>query len=170
MKSQTLNVFILNDDIKIADKLKHFLEKRFGHMMNVSLFFNSESFFNKLTSNVDLVVVDDYLYDSNTKTNADVVDIVKRVKAKCTTTEVVVLSSDEDIETAVNAMKVGAQGFIPNQYGAWSKLQSTIYNIAAAPIRFIVREFGVTKFVAIFILTFLSVGAAVLIAKWMGVF
>ncbi len=117
-----------------------------------------------------MVVVDDYLYDSNTKTNADVVDIVKRVKQQCNTTEVVVLSSDEDIETAVNAMKVGAKGFIPNQYGAWSKLQRTVYHIASFPIRFIVKEFGVTKFVAIFIMTFLSVGAAVLIAKWMGVF
>lgn len=164
MKSQTLNVFILNDDIRIADKLKHFLEKRFGHMMNVSLFFNSESFFSKLTNNVDLVVVDDYLYDANTKTNADVVDIVKKVKAKCTTTEVVVLSSDEDIETAVNAINMGAKGFIPNRYGAWSKLQYLVYHIASSPIRFIVKEFGVSKFVAIFIMTFLTVGVVVLIA------
>ena len=45
--------------------------------------------------------------------------LVKKQKEKNDTTEVIVLSSEEDTETNINAIKVGAKEYIPNKYGAW---------------------------------------------------
>ena len=33
-----LNVFILNDNLEVAGKLRRYLKKRFGDLLNISLF------------------------------------------------------------------------------------------------------------------------------------
>jgi len=164
MKTQTLNVFILNDNATIADKLKSFLTRRFGERLNVSLFSTSETFFNKLDKSIDLVVLDDYLYDEVTNTGSNVTELVKKVKEMNDRAEVIILSSEEGVEATVNAMRFNADGKIyPNKKGAWSKVHLALYKIANYPISFLVNEFRVSKFVAIFTMTFLTMAVVVLI-------
>ena len=163
MKTQTLNVFILNDNATIADKLKSFLIRRFGNKLNISLFSTSETFFNQLNPNVDLVVLDDYLYDEITNTGANVTELVNKVKEMNNRAEVIVLSSEEGVEAKVNSMKFNSHEIIPNKHGAWSKIHLSLYKIASYPISFLINEFKVTKFVAIFLMTFLTMAAVVLI-------
>jgi response regulator RpfG family c-di-GMP phosphodiesterase len=157
MKTQALNVFILNDNTTIADKLKQFLIRRFGNKLNISLFSTSENFFNQLNKNVDLVVLDDYLYDEVTHSGADVTALVKKIKELNDKAEVIVLSSEAD------SPELGSHAIIPNKRGAWSKVHLALYKIANYPISFLVNEFKVSKFVAIFTMTFLTMAAVVLI-------
>jgi DNA-binding NtrC family response regulator len=159
MKTHALNVYILNDDVLVAGKLRRYLMKRFGDLLTVSLYFNSNSCLKMLNKKVDLVVVDDYLEEGFRSTPG--VEIVKRVKEKSPKSEVIILSSNEDVGTAVEAMKNGARDYIRNEMGAWDQLRYIIDQRIKQPIKILVAEFGVNIFMLLFLTTFLSVGLVV---------
>ena len=92
--TQKLNVFILNDNLEVAGKLRRYLKKRFGDLLNISLFLNSRTCINMMYGHqVDMVVVDDYLYEKGSKGMSGV-DVLKKIKDKSPDTEVVILTSD----------------------------------------------------------------------------
>ena len=107
MQEQSINVFILNDNVEIAGKLRKYLIKRFGNLLNISLFFSSRSCLRMMNNQIDLVVVDDYLNEGRNNSTSGI-EVLKRIKDKNPKTEVIILTSNEDIGTAVDAIKLGA--------------------------------------------------------------
>jgi DNA-binding NtrC family response regulator len=160
METQAINVFILNDNVEMAGKLRRYLAKRFGDLLHISLFFSSRSCLKMLNRNVHLVVVDDYLYEGANKGTPGL-DLLKKIKDKEPSTEVVILTSHEDVGTAVEAMRLGARDYIKNERGAWQRIQNIIDERIKQPIRFFVAEYGVNVFVMAFLLTFAAIGVAV---------
>ena len=160
METQPINVFILNDNVEVAGKLRKYLAKRFGDMLKISLFFSSRSCLNMINGQVHLVVVDDYLYEGSNKGTPGL-DVLKKIKDKQPNTEVVILTSNEDVGTAVEAMKMGARDIIKNDRGAWQRIMAIIDERVKQPIRFFVAEYGVNVFVMAFLLTFIAIGVAV---------
>jgi DNA-binding NtrC family response regulator len=157
MKNQSLNVFILNDDVMVAGKLRRYLKKRFGDKLNISLFFNSRSCLRMLNGQVDLVVVDDYLQES-THSGIAGLDMLQKVKERDPHTEVIILSSDEDVATAVEAMKLGARSYIRNDRSAWQHILTVIDQNIQQPIRYLIAEFGVNVFMVVFFAVFATMG------------
>lgn len=160
MKDQAINLYILNNNVEIAGKLRKYLLKRFGNLLNISLFFSSGSCLRMMDDRVDLVVVDDYLHATGGST-ASGVEVLKRIKAKNPNTDVIILTSHEDIASAVDAMRNGARDYISNQRGAWQRIQAIIEQVIKQPIRFFVAEYGINTFVLVFMVTFLTMGIAV---------
>src|SRR3954471_8707454 len=107
MRNQALNIFILNDNVEVAGKLRRYLNKRFGDMLNISLFFSSRSCLRMMDNHVDLVVVDDYLHENN-DSGTPGIEVLKKIKQEHPETEVVILATNEDIGVAIDAMKNGA--------------------------------------------------------------
>ncbi len=163
METQSLNVFILNDDVMIAGKLRRYLKKRFGDKLNISLFFTSRSCLRMINGQVDLVVVDDYLQET-AHSGIPGIDMLQKVKQKDPKTQVVILSSDEDVATAVEAMKLGAKDYIRNDRSAWQQILSIIDQTIQQPIRYLLSEFGVNVFMAVFFGTFISMGVITYLA------
>ncbi|HOZ88515.1 MAG TPA: hypothetical protein PL029_12200, partial [Bacteroidia bacterium] len=79
MENHTLHVYILNDNVETAGKLRKYLRERFGKLLNISLFFSSRSCLKMMDNHVDLVVVDDYLYEG-TNHGTPGVEVLKRIK------------------------------------------------------------------------------------------
>src|SRR3954468_16255056 len=121
MDNRELNIFILNDNADEAGKLRRYLDKRFGKQLHISLFFNRRSCFRMLDSHVDLVVVDDYknVTGDNVKPG---MDALKFIKEHSPSTEVVILSSHENVGTAIDALRTGARDYILNKKGAWQQV------------------------------------------------
>jgi len=163
METQAINVFILNDNVEIAGKLRKYLRDRFGKLLNISLFFSSRSCLKMMDNNVHLVVVDDYLYEGANKGRPGV-EVLKQIKDKYPKTEVVILTSNEDIGFALDALKMGARDYILNKYGAWQRIMMIIDKNIQQPIRYFVAEFGVNIFIVAFLGTFALVGVAVYFA------
>ncbi len=153
----SLNVFILNDDVMVAGKLRRYLKKRFGERLTISLFFNSRSCLRMLNEHVDLVVVDDYLKESS-HTGIAGIDMLQKVKEKNPRTEVIILSSDENVALAVDAIKHGARDYIRNERGAWQQILNVIDQTIQQPIRYFIAEFGINVFMIVFFLTFTAMG------------
>lgn len=161
--NRSLNVFILNDDVSVAGKLRKYLKHRFGDLLNISLFFTSTSCLRMIDNTVDLVVVDDYLQGIS-KTGRLGVEILKIIKQHHPETEVVILTSNEDVGLKVEAIKSGAREVIPNKRGAFYRVRLLIYKRISQPIRFLVAEYGVRTFVFIFFMVWLILG----VVAWMA--
>jgi DNA-binding NarL/FixJ family response regulator len=155
--NRNLNVFILNDDVMTAGKLRKYLAHRFGNILNISLFFSSASCIRMIDEQVDLVVVDDYM-GTVSKSGRSGVEIVKVIKKQHPNTEVVLLTSNEDIGLKVEALKNGARAVIPNRRGAFQRIRSLIDQSISQPIRYLVAEYGVKTFVFVFFMVWLLIG------------
>jgi DNA-binding NarL/FixJ family response regulator len=161
--SRNLNVFILNDDASSAGKLRKYLKHRFGNILNISLFFSSASCLRMIDNNVDLVVVDDYL-NGISNSGRPGVEILKHIKQHHPQTEVVILTSNEDIGLKVEALKSGARDVIPNKRGAFHQVRLLIDKSISQPIRYLVAEYGVRTFVFVFFLVWLLLGLVTWVA------
>lgn len=155
MLTQGLNLFIVDDDKLLVADLKNYLKGRFGVSIKVSTFYDGESCLKKVDKDTHIVILDYFMDGKNG------VDVLKSIKDINPETEVIMLSGNEDIAVAIESFRNGANDYVIKGMGAWKKISKLVGHIITAPIRLIVREFGVSKFVAIFLLTFITMGIVV---------
>jgi two-component system, NtrC family, response regulator HydG len=125
MDNRIPNICILNNDQRTANKLRQYLKRRFGDLLNISLVLTGHKCITMLQNEVDMVVIDDYLYEKDPKGMFGL-QLLKRIRSKNPMTNVVILTSSADISLAVEAMKFGAKDYIFNKRGAWERLQNDI--------------------------------------------
>ena len=156
MNAQGINMFLVDDNKLTVTDLKHFLSNRFGADLNISVFYDGESCLEKIDEKTHIVILDYFLDGKN---GLEVLKLIKEINPK---TEVIMLSSNEDIVLAIDTFRNGATDYVIKGNGSLKKISKLVYRIITEPIRIIVREFGVSKYMAIFLLTFVSMGVVVL--------
>lgn len=157
METQGTNLFIVDDNLLSAEDLKHYLQNRFGKDIIVTTFANGESCLLKVNNETHIVILNYLLEGKNG------LEILKSIKKINPNTEVIMLSGKEDMGLAIETFRAGAKDYIIKGSNSWKRISKLVSNILLAPIKIIVREFGVSKFAAIFLTTFISVGAVVFI-------
>jgi DNA-binding NtrC family response regulator len=119
-------IFIVDDDLMQLDMLKDHLSA----MSNFDLhtFSSGEDCIAQLDKNPDIVFLDFHLnsHDSNA---LDGLDVLREIKAKNPTTEVVMLSGQDKIEVAVDTMKYGAFDYIVKGESAFYRAEKAVYNL-----------------------------------------
>lgn len=155
METQKSNLFIVDDDKLIAAALNNYLDTRFGRTLNISKFYDGKSCLKQVDNNTEIVILDYNLKEENG------LDVLKSIKSINPKTEVIMLTNNEDVGTAIESYKKGASGYVVKNTRALSKLNILINRIITEPLRAMVREFGVNKFMAIFFLTFAIMGTVV---------
>jgi two-component system OmpR family response regulator len=160
METQRTNIFIVDDNKLMVLSLKHYLEKKFGAGVNVSIFYEGESCLEKINKQTDIVILD-YFLDGENKNAKNGLEILKSIKEINPQTEVILFSSNEGIAIAIEAFRAGATDYVVKGDKAWDKITSLVNKIITEPLRMMVREYGVAKFLTVFLFVFLSMGAAV---------
>lgn len=160
MQTQGINLFIVDDNKLTLTDLKFYLQNRFGSDLNISTFTSGEGCLEKLNKNTNIVILDYFLGGKNG------VEILKLIKQKNPDTEVIMLSSNEDMALAIQAFKNGASEYVIKGQGAVKKITKLVYQIVTEPIRILVKEFGVSKIMAIFLFTFATIGLVVAVALY----
>jgi DNA-binding NtrC family response regulator len=155
MKTQGTNLFIVDDDNLMAVALEQSLINRFGNGIRVTIFNDGESCLKQVNKQTDIVILDYFLEGKNG------LEILKSIKTANAKTEVIMLSANEDIILAIETFRAGAMDYVLKGRGSWKKITKLVNHIITEPIRMIVREFGVSKFVATFFLTFATMGIVV---------
>ena len=155
MNTQGLNLFIIDDNPSLVIELKSYLTGRFGLDLNISTFSSGESALEEVNENTRIVILDYYLGGRNGN------KILKLIKAINPETEVIMLSSNEDIAVAIDSFRKGAKDYVIKGNKSNRKIISIVYNILAYPIRVMVREFGISKYLAIFLMSFVTMGIVV---------
>jgi len=158
MKTQALNLYIVDDNLLMAAGLRNYLVTKFGSNLNISTFLTGASVLEKIDKHTNIVILDYFLENENGN------DVLKSIKSINPATEVIMLSSNQDMGIAIDAFRKGAKDYVVKGEKSWLTLYSLVYSIITYPVRIMVKEFGVSKFLAIFLLTFLLTGLAVFIA------
>ena len=155
MNTQGLNLFIVDDNLLMLTDLRNYLDNRFGKDLNITTFQTGAGVLKKVDGTTNIVILDYYLENENGN------EILKSIKLINPKTEVIMLSGNEDMSIAIESFRKGATDYVVKGNKDMKKLSKIILNIITYPIRILVQEFKVTKFVAIFLLTFVAMGIAV---------
>lgn len=100
----TLKVFILDDDVWYGSMLNHYLSLNPDY--DVRRFESPQQFFQNLHERPDVVTLDYSLPDITGD------EVLKKIKEVYPETQVIVISGQEDISTAINLLKNGAFDYI----------------------------------------------------------
>jgi len=160
MKTQQTNLFIVDDDELMVTALKQHLSKKFGEGIQISTFNDGDSCLQKVNKDTDIVILDYFMEGKNG------LEVLKSIKSINPKTEVIMLSSNDDIALAVETFREGAKDYVIKGPGSWTTLVKGITYIVTEPIRIMVKEFGISKFMAIFIMIFITMGVIVSIGLW----
>lgn len=155
MKTQGLNLFIVDDNKLTLTGLKSYLQERFGDGINIFTFLTGATALEKLDKDTNIVILDYHLENENGN------DILKSIKEKNPSTEVIMLTSNEQVGVAIDSFRKGATDFVIKGDKAWKRIASSVNHIITYPYRIMVKEFGVHKFLAAFLLTFAALGIVV---------
>jgi DNA-binding NarL/FixJ family response regulator len=155
MKTQGINLFIVDDNKLLVTDLKYYLQSRFGLGVRISIFNDGESCLKKVNKDTDIVILDYYLEGKNG------MEILKAIKLINIKTQVIMLSSNEDIGLAIESFRQGAKDYIVKGWGSLTKVARIVNYIITEPIRLMVKEFGVSRYMATFLVTFIAMGILV---------
>jgi two-component system OmpR family response regulator len=127
---ETLNknysVFLVDDDKMYLTSLKNDLVKKFKNI-KFSTFQNGEECLNKMNDNPDIVILDYFL--TNERPNAlNGIDVLKKIKTASTNNEVIILSAQDKVEIAAEAIKSGAYEYVAKSESAFIRLSNIIKN------------------------------------------
>lgn len=141
MKTYVLNLFIVDDDSLKLSELKNYLDSVFGTSINISSFHDSDSMLKKIETYTNIVIMDYALVGGNT-----ILDSIHKMNPK---TELVMLTSFEDIVIAIESFQQEPADYIIQGEKLWNK-KSITYKTISFPIRLILRAFGAYKLRAMF--------------------
>jgi two-component system, NtrC family, response regulator AtoC len=117
----TLKVFILEDDIWYGSMLQHYLSLNPDY--DVRRFEQSQPLFNQLHERPDVITLDYSLPDANGT------DVLKKIKEIQPDTQVIVISGQEDISTAINLLKNGAFDYIVKNDDTKDRLWNSLLHL-----------------------------------------
>jgi DNA-binding NtrC family response regulator len=152
MNAPGLNLFIVDDNKLTVTDLKYYLLNRFGTGINISTFNDGDSCLKKIDKETHVVILDYYMAGKN---GLETLKLIKEINPK---TEVIMLSGNEDVAVAIESFRMGATDFVTKGQSAFKKINKLVYHIITAPIRLLGYEFGVSKFMAVFLINFITIG------------
>ena len=121
MKKNAFKIFILEDDVWYGSMLSHFLS--LNPEYQVKRFSSPKEFFSCLHENPDVVTLDYSLPDS------DGAEVLKRIKEANKQIQVVIISGQEDVKTAINLLKNGAFEYLVKDDDTKDRLWNTILHL-----------------------------------------
>ncbi len=149
------NLYILEQNTLSSAVLMNFLEKRFSQSLNISLFMDGQSLLKKIDATTAIVILD---YDLSEE-SAD--ELFLAIKNKNKAIEIIMLSSDEEIGTAIDAYQKLPKSFVIKDKNDLNKIQSLLNRIIYFPVKIIQHFFGFKELLAIFIVEVLYIGLIV---------
>ena len=120
------NIFIVDDDNMQASMLQDYLSKY--STFTVQIFNSGEECLTHMDTKPEIIFLD-YYFDKVGKDAMNGIEILKELKAKYPTTEVVMFSGQDKIEVAVNTIKYGAFDYIVKSESAFHRSENVIFNI-----------------------------------------
>jgi two-component system response regulator AtoC len=115
------NIVIVEDDKWYSEILKYHLELNPDN--SIQCFEDGETFLNKVKQAPDLVCIDYSMPGLNGE------ELLKRIKVKFPSTEVIVISGQDDVGTAINLINLGAYDYLIKDDETKNKLWNTILRI-----------------------------------------
>jgi DNA-binding NtrC family response regulator len=121
MSEKPFKIFVVEDSEWYNRLLVHTISMNPDY--EVRGFFNGKDFLNCLHESPDIVTLDYRLPDYTG------LEILKRIREESSDTQVILISEQEDIDTVVNLLKMGAYDYISKSEDIKDRLTNTVKNI-----------------------------------------
>jgi DNA-binding NtrC family response regulator len=126
MAKQERIIFLVDDDNMQLQMIKDYLDERFE--MKLYEYTTGEDAIANMHLNPEIVILDYHLMSIN-KTAENGVEILKKMKELCPTTNVIMLSGQDKIAVAVECMKNGAYDYVVKSESAFMRIENIFNNI-----------------------------------------
>lgn len=121
MTEKPVKIFVVEDNEWYNKLLVYTLSLNPDY--EVKSFFNAKDFLNSLNESPDIVTLDFKLPDLTG------LDVLKRIRQESSDIQVILVSEQDDIETAVTLLKLGAYDYITKSNDIKERLLNTVQNI-----------------------------------------
>ena len=149
-KTKNPLIFIVDDNIVYKDIIVGYLKQK--NFKNIRAFTSAEECLKEMHSKPDIVILDYLFQDTNG------IEILRKVQKEYPQTDVIFLSGQNDVEVAVNIMKLGVSDYIIKNEKAPEHLVNSIEHLVKSVKRTKIRkgfQIGVFGFFAILFLIIL---------------
>jgi two-component system, OmpR family, response regulator len=136
-KSEKLKIFLVDDDKYFSKSLKQSLMNFRKDHWEVELFPNGEECIQNLHHNPKVVILD-YSLNSNLPDAQNGIEILKKIKKQNNKIDIVLLSSNDKANLALNAVKHGACNYLVKEKSSYLQIIKMIY--------FLERKAGLSQF------------------------
>jgi DNA-binding NtrC family response regulator len=133
-KDNYYSVFVVDDDKKLLTMLKHVIERNTSYNAEVMVFDTVEEFLRHLNEKPDIVVLD-YYFESEEEQAPTGLEVMQKIKEVSPHTEVVIISGQDDIDTALETIREGAYDYVVKDDRAIPRTQLIVDNIMKARSR-----------------------------------
>jgi two-component system OmpR family response regulator len=131
MKSENAyHVYLVDDDTMFLNTLEHTLKQPSENKFDLQSFISGEECLAKVQVSPPDIVVLDYNLDSNSGNAMNGIKVLNKIKAMNRNIQVIMLSSQEKLEVAVNCIKSGAYDYVIKNESASVRLRHGIDLIA----------------------------------------
>ncbi len=154
MSTNTINLYVVDDDDSLLTLVKNHLTRKFGQDVNVTTFNSGEACLEHINYETHIVILDYYLNGEN---GLDILQMIKTINPH---TEVIMLSNNEDMIAAIEAFKRGARDYVIKDTTSLKKI-SELINKKVVQFKTIVAEPNMQKFAALLFLTFATLAIVV---------
>lgn len=121
---QPLLIYIAEDNAMYAKTLQLFLKSRFSEA-NVEVFPVGELLIDNLHKNPDVVIID-YFLNSRYHDASNGLEMTKEIRAKNRQVQIILLTGQQDIQVAVQAMKEAGASYIIKDDRAFANVEEAI--------------------------------------------
>lgn len=121
-----VNIFIVDDDKMQCELLKDYLKTNYNYRVDV--FHTGEECLKHLNENPEVIFLD-YTLSSEDPKAKNGVQILRSIKQKLPTAEVVMFTAQDKIEVAINTLTHGAFDYILKNESAFHRAGNAVKNI-----------------------------------------
>lgn len=115
-------VFIVEDNPAYAETLKNFLKSGFPGIKEVKIFPVGETCLLELNRNPDLIIID-YFLDTKYHDAETGLETIKKIRAERPELNIIVLSSQQDIEVVLEAVKKYNCSYVKKDNEAFDRVE-----------------------------------------------
>lgn len=128
MSNEKVRIFIVDDDPMFAKSLEMVFDNK--PEFEITTFHSSKDCLDNLSQNPDIIILD-FNLDSIDKSSPNGLTTLRKLKEHKPELQVIMLSSQDKIEVAVNCMKNNASDYIVKNEIAFVRLKIAVKNILA---------------------------------------
>lgn len=170
MKVAAIDLLILDDNGLMADGLSKYLNQRFGTKVNISTFFDMDECMQKIGKRSHVIVLD-YFLNGKDKGAKNGLKIFNSIKNRIPKIEVTMITSDDDVERATQAMQIGASEYIidkePGLYDILILFNKVVFSpiktLVTLPVRKIIHYYDIKDYITMYVSAFTLLSILVII-------
>lgn len=129
--TDNIKIFLVDDDKMFASALKHSLVNNNIHPHEIMTFPTGEECIKNLHKYNPEIIILDYNLNKNYPDAIDGIQVLKRVKRIRPHSEVIILSSQENINVAMDTLSNGAYDYVTKDESAFIKIKNIITHISS---------------------------------------